>query len=142
MRLKIESDKVRLCHCLFYHFNRNTIATTKKLIFEIYGENIVSAAVCEKWFKRFRNDDYDFNKPRSGRPNEIENWKYCATKTQTLKEFAGQLGVESTVFRHLKAMGMRRKEDSFFVNSLQLIANQPIICLSLLTRHKKVSCGE
>jgi len=120
MQFKIESDKVCLCHCLFYHFNRNnTAATTKKLIFETYGENIVSAAVCEKWFKRFRNGDYDFNEPRSGRPNEIENWKHCSTKTQTLKEFAKQLGVESTVSRHLKTMGMRRKKDGFLINSLQ-----------------------
>jgi len=99
MRLKIESDKVRLYHCLFYHLNRNnTAATTKRLSFETYGENIVSAAVCEKWFKRFRNGDYDFNKPRSDRSNEIENWKHCSTKTQPLKELAEQLEVdESTV---------------------------------------------
>lgn len=45
MQLKMELDKVHLRPCMFYHFNRgDTAATTKRLICEIDGENIMSAA--------------------------------------------------------------------------------------------------
>jgi len=64
----------------------------------------VSAAVCEKWFKRFRNDDYDVNdKSHSGLQTRwrTTNWKHCSTKTlktlRTLKELAGQLGVDKSL---------------------------------------------
>lgn len=47
---------------------------TKRIICEIYGENVVTADVCEKRFKRFRNGEMDVNdKVRSGKPKEFEN---------------------------------------------------------------------
>lgn len=58
--------------------------------------NIISSAVCEKWFKRFMNDDYDVT-PRSGHPNEMQNNELeillNENSAQMLKDLAGQLGI-------------------------------------------------
>ena len=40
-----------------------------EMICAAYGENAVSHATCKKWYKKFRQGDFNFeNEPRSGRP--------------------------------------------------------------------------
>ena len=60
---------------MLYEFRRGIKATVAaKNICETFGDQAVSERVCQQWFSRLKNGDFDFNdKERTGRPKEREN---------------------------------------------------------------------
>ena len=61
--------------CMLYEFRRGSKATVAaKNICEAFGKQAVSERVCQQWFSRFKNGDFDFNdKGRTGRPKQTED---------------------------------------------------------------------
>ncbi len=61
-------------HCMLYEFRQGKNATdAAEKICSVYGQDALSARVCQNWFARFRSGDFDLNdQERSGRPEELE----------------------------------------------------------------------
>ena len=59
---------------MLYEFRRGSKATVAaKNICEAFGDQAVSERVCQQWFSRLKNGDFDFNdKGRTGRSKETE----------------------------------------------------------------------
>ena len=60
---------------MLYEFRRGSKATVAaKNICEAFGNQAVSERVCQQWFSRFKNGDFDLNdKGRTSRPKETED---------------------------------------------------------------------
>ena len=49
-------------HLLFFAFYRGQNATEEaRYICSTYGEGVIGESTARKWFKKFKNGDYDFN---------------------------------------------------------------------------------
>lgn len=103
----------------------------------------ISLSTCEKWFKKFRNKDYEIqDKPRSGRPVEtdIDDLKRLVEEDpcRTTLELAKLTDIsKASVHRHLIQMGKTSKCGKWFPHALneQQLLNRMTVCTSLLTRH-------
>jgi len=113
----MEHDKLFFRHVLLHYFNLKKIAAaTHKLLIKAYGNCAPSERICQEWFPRFKNDDYDVNnKQRSGQPKKFEGTELQAlldeNSTQTLQELSAALNVTPmAVSKRLHAMGKIQKE--------------------------------
>jgi len=70
----MSSDKTHYRHCMLYEFRSHGNATKgHKNICSVYGD-VISLSQCKEWFSRFRSNDFDLkDRPRSGRPSELDN---------------------------------------------------------------------
>ena len=68
------TEAKHLRHVMLYEFQRHGNASlATKNISEVY-ENGPKLSTCKKWFKRFRNGDFDLkDRQRTGRPTEVDN---------------------------------------------------------------------
>lgn len=140
------TDKVHIRHCMLFLFNLGkTAAEAKEWICAAYGENAVGASTCREWFAKFRNGDTELhNKPRSGRPQEMDTDDLQALldedDAQSTIELAQQLNVDqSTVVRRLHAMGKIQKAGKWVPHELseRSIGQRLNTCVSLLARQQK-----
>ena len=62
-------------HCLLYKFHQGkSAAEAQRTICAIYVESVVDESTCRRWFRKFRNGDFDLSdKPRSGRPQKVSD---------------------------------------------------------------------
>lgn len=52
---------------LHYFFLKKSAAESHRLLVEAYKEHAPSISMCEKWFKRFRNNDFDLDDKKHGK---------------------------------------------------------------------------
>lgn len=61
-----------LRHLLFFAFQGQKAAKDARDICNVYGDGVLCVSTAQKWFSKFKNDDFDLkNPPRSGGPWEI-----------------------------------------------------------------------
>ena len=68
----MECNKLLFRHMLLHYFDlKKTGAAAYKLLVETYGNCVPSERTCQKWFQRFKSDDYDVSdKQRSSQVTE------------------------------------------------------------------------
>lgn len=87
------------------------MAESHRMLVEAYGDHAFSESNCKKWFRKFRDGDFDVrNEERGHAPPKFEDTELQALLDeddgQTQQQLAEQLNVDqSTVSRRLKARG-------------------------------------
>ncbi|GAB0087225.1 hypothetical protein DMENIID0001_015090 [Sergentomyia squamirostris] len=106
-------DKIHIRHCMLFHFHQCTSAAeTRRKICKVYGWEALAESSCRDWFRRFKKGDFRIeDKPRSGRPKEVEdmdlNDLLADDPNMSAVDLAKTLKVDqSTVNRRLHAMGL------------------------------------
>ena len=57
--LKMEENTQHFQHIMLYYFNKGKNATeTQKMICAVYGDGAVTDRTCQKWFAKFRAEDF------------------------------------------------------------------------------------
>src|SRR5262245_269587 len=57
---KITPENNHLRHCMLYEFRKRKKATgATAAICSVYGEDALSVRVCQQWFIKFRNNNFD-----------------------------------------------------------------------------------
>src|SRR5713101_1248859 len=104
-------DKIALRGLLRFFWKK--VLTTREAAAEICaveGRNAVSKSMAIKWFKRFSLGDLSLrDKPRSGRPEELENGSLCKSLEEEPHAGTCQLSrtlgcSQSTINRHLRKL--------------------------------------
>ncbi|MDD9350656.1 hypothetical protein, partial [Mumia sp.] len=88
---------------------------------KVYGENVLQERQCQRWFKKFRDGDFDIHDaPRSGRPTEVDSDELKALVGANPLEIAETLKIHhSTVHDHLKKLGYVSKLDRWVPHELR-----------------------
>jgi len=98
--LEMDNQNEHFRHIVFFYFKKGkNAAQTCKKICPIYGEDAMKERVCQKWFARFRCEDFSVkDKPRLSWPNEIDSDKLKAVidtnPHYTTREIADVLQIE------------------------------------------------
>lgn len=143
-----EPNKEHLRHVLIFLFNKKkNAAEAHRTLVEIYGEHSPSVDTCERWFKRFRNGDFDVrNIKRENRPKKFEDTELQALldedATQTQEMLAEQLNVSRVaISKRLKAMQKIQKLGKWVPHMLneRQMENRKVTCEMLLRRYERKS---
>ncbi|KAG5326236.1 MOS1T transposase, partial [Pseudoatta argentina] len=110
-------NKVYLRGILLHYFiQKKSAAEAHRILVQTYGDNALSDRTCRDWFRRFKNNDFQFeDKERSGAPKKFQDKELepllDEDPSQTLSELGKILQVdESTVSKRLKGLGMIQKQ--------------------------------
>ena len=131
---------------MLYYFRKGKNATQAcAKICAVYGEDVVTKATCQNWFKRFRENNFDVaDAPRSGRPSGIESDEIsamiAADRHLTSREIAAHLSVgHATVLRRIHDLGMVSKCDVWVPHQLseKNLMDRMAISNSLLKRNEE-----
>ena len=89
-------------HILLYYFQKgkNTVQTRKRL-YDVYGEKLLTELQCQNWFACFHYGDFDLKDAlRSGHPTEVDDDKIKAmmenNRRSTTREIAEKLNISHT----------------------------------------------
>lgn len=111
-------DNLHFRHIMLYEFRKGSnVPNAVKNIQEVYKDNAPSEITVKRWFAKFRRGEFDLSdKPRSGRPSEIDddfihNLLKLNPRIST-EEIAERLNCDkSTAFRHIKKLDYISKLD-------------------------------
>ena len=117
------------------------------MLVSAYGDLAPSLSSCEKWFKKFREGNFDIdNRTRENAPMKLQDAELQdllkQDDTQTQEELAEQLQVDqSTISRRLSAMGLIQKLSKWIPHDLNERSQERrlTICTLLLERHERKS---
>ncbi|GFW49083.1 histone-lysine N-methyltransferase SETMAR [Trichonephila clavipes] len=115
----MESDKHYFRHILmsYYRKGKNAVQARKKLT-NVFGEGVCTVRQCQNWFAKFRSSNFDVeDEPHSGRPVEADKdaIKELVDANRQTREIGLRLNLSnSTVYDHLKGMGLSSKLDVWF----------------------------
>jgi len=73
VRLKIETDKGHIRHCLLFCFHKKSGADAYRIIIEIYNGNVIAIRTCVNWIKRLKNGNFDISNKSA--LNALQLWK-------------------------------------------------------------------
>ncbi|GFT57266.1 histone-lysine N-methyltransferase SETMAR [Trichonephila clavipes] len=141
----MESDKQHFRQILLFYYRKgkNAVQARKKLT-DVYGEGVLTVRQCQNWFAKFRSGNFDVeDAPRSGRPIEADKDAIKAlvdaNRRITTREIGLRLNLSnSTVYDHLKSLGLSSKLDVWVLHVLTKInlCRRIDVCDSLLKRHE------
>lgn len=141
-------EKVFLRGLILHHFlAKKTPAETHRLLVDVYGVHAPSANTCERWFNKFRKNDFNLSDKEHGKPAkkfedaELEQL-LDEDPCQTQQELAAALGVtQACVSQRLQAMGMVQKQGNWVPHDLRErdVERRNTMCELLLARHKRKS---
>ena len=108
----------------------------------VYGEDALSVRVCQQWFVKFRNNNFDLeDEQRSGKPRQLTSDDLQAlldeNPRQAIRELAETLHVDqSTVDRRLHEMGKIQKAGRWVPHKLSAknMEDRKSTCAMLLER--------
>jgi histone-lysine N-methyltransferase SETMAR len=141
-------DKIHFRHCMLLMFNMKKNATqATEFICSVYGQEALDVRTCQRWFERFKAEDFDLNdKERSGRPVEAEDDVLSNLIEEdprlTTRELALELSVShTTVCNRLHALGKKQRCGKWVPHKLSEIniAQRLNTCVFLSSRQKKKS---
>ena len=102
-KCRILYRKNAICGKLYYFFLKKSAAESHRLLVEAYKEYAPSVSMCEKWFKRFRSNDFDLDDKKHGKPPkkfedaELQaetvwnhHWRSLSTTTDTFEPSFGR----------------------------------------------------
>ena len=90
--------KVFLRGVLLHYFNiKKTAAESHRILVEVVGEHALVERTCQKWFARFKSDDFGLeDEERPGQPKKFEGEELealldedCCQKQEELEESLG-----------------------------------------------------
>ena len=141
----MENEKICFRSIMLYEFKRcETAVNCSKNICEAFGDNIVTIRMCQRWFKKFRDGDFDLcDKQRSGRPQSVDDnvLKQMVKENprQTSRELAERLSVDhTTVLDHLHKLKMVSKLEVWVPHELtqKNLVDRYTACVELLSRNE------
>jgi len=145
---KMETQNVHFRHCMLFLFNQGKNATeAATAICSAYGENAVTPRVCQKWFSRFREGNFDLeDRKRAGRPRELD-CEYLEevvgeNPLQSTRKLACVLDFnQSTILRRLYEIGKKCKLGKWVPYTLSETSKMQRlnICISLWAKIQKKS---
>lgn len=132
---------------LFYYRKGKNAAKACMKICSVYGHDAVNDSTCRKWFRRFREGNFDVKDAiRTGRPvttDDAEMKKLVQSDCHaSTRQLALTLAMSATnVSRHLKNLGMVRKLDVWVPHALsdKNLQDRISACEALLKRNEKAS---
>lgn len=139
-------EKIHLRHCMLYEFRQGKKATeATATICSVYGEDALSVRVCQQWFVKFRNNNFDLeDEQRSGKPRQLTSDDLQAlldeNPRQSTRELAETLHVDqSTVARRLHEMGKIQKAGRWVPHKLSAknMEDRKSTCATLLERQRQ-----
>ena len=127
-----------------YWFKRGYNTTTATFEINKAYTNAVTARTVQRWFQRFQDGDFSLeDKPRSGRPQEIDDDKLLelveSNPAQTSDELATILGCSSTGVRYrLHSLGKTSRLGRWTPHKLSEtnLRQRVMICTSLLLKQR------
>ena len=132
-------DKMHKCiyrHHLLFKFNRHgTAVNAAHEICEVYGENTISDRAAQKWFAKFRNDNFDLNDaPSAGQQSNFDeshlNALLKGNARLTTRELAEQMNCgQNTIYRHVTSMDKVQKMGTWVPQALT--ENQKHLCFTI-----------
>nr|KAF6387346.1 hypothetical protein mMyoMyo1_007855 [Myotis myotis] len=130
---------------IHYFILKKSAAESYRILREAYGEHAPSQDTCERWFKRFKSDDFDVkDKEHPGQPKKFEDQQLQALldedACQTQELLSERVNVaQQTIPDHLQAMGNILKEGKWVPHQLnkRQMENRKIISKMLLQQHEE-----
>lgn len=141
----MNENKIHFRHILLYEFRKGTKAMiAMKNICDIYGESRISERTCRKWFKRFRDGNFDIeDDSRSGRHSKVNDdiilQAISKNRRMTVAEIAQTVEIpKTTVYDHMKKIGMINRYDVWVPHNLteKNLKDRVSACTSLIVRNK------
>jgi len=121
--MAITKEHIRFSIHFVFHLKKN-VAEATAMICAAYGENAISHITCRRWYKKFRQGDFNLeDEPRIGRPQKIEMNELQIlldiNSAQTEKELAEQLGItQQAISTRLHTMRKVQKESRWVSHEL------------------------
>lgn len=94
---------------------KKNASESRRLLVEVYGDNILSNQACSEWFRRFKSGDFDLSDKERGRPPKKFNDADLQAlldedDAQTQEQLANALNVtQASISTRLHAMGKIQK---------------------------------
>lgn len=136
----MESKKLQFRHILLFYYrkSKNAVQARNKLT-DLYGEDVSTVRQCQNWFAKFRPVNFDVKgAPRSGRPVKTDKDTIKALVDANRRITTFICLSNSTVFDHLKGLGLTSKLDiwvSLILTERNLYCHVDV-CDSLFKRHE------
>ncbi|GBP43338.1 Mariner Mos1 transposase [Eumeta japonica] len=94
------------------------------MLVEAYNEATLSERICREWFQKFKNDDFDKDKDRSGRPKIYEDVELEELLEEDLSQTQKELALilddtQEPVSHRLKWLGIIYKHGNWVPYELQ-----------------------
>ncbi|GFW24604.1 mariner Mos1 transposase [Trichonephila clavipes] len=124
---------------------KKSVAEAHRMLSNTYGEAAISERMCQEWFQRFKNCDFDVEDHHGGgREKVFEDAELEALldqdSCQTQQELAGSMGVtQQAISKHLKVMGMIQKQRNWVPYELKPrdVERCLFACEQLLARQRR-----
>lgn len=141
----MKPEETHIRHCLLYEFRKGSTASIAfKNISSVYSESGLSLIKCQRWFRKFKNGNFDILETRGGSSSNFDDGALLKLIEEdpklTTRELGDRLQVShTTVATHLHQIGKVNKEGSWVPHNLNESnkQNRLLICSSLLSRFKK-----
>ncbi|CAK9806173.1 Mariner Mos1 transposase [Anthophora plagiata] len=141
----MSENKEHFRHIMLFYFRKGKNALqTREKICAVYGTDAVDDSTCRKWFRKFKQGNFNLKDAlHVGRPvtTNIDQMKTLIDNNRhaTTYDIAQTLNVTAmTISRHTRKLGLIKKLDTWVPHQLteKNITDRISLCKSLLERYK------